>query len=497
MAIPSDSEYGPIRCVLVLVSHTLACLPTRRPGSRFWPVPSTPLDVDKLRSYIEAQVKGFKIDPTVYQFSFGQSCVTRLPSSPFAPSPPRSPARLRCSPLVRGRAPLPLSRTTRSNPTYLLTGNNGKKYVVRTRPPGPLVSKTAHAIDREYRILDALSQEGSVPVPKVYHLCKDDSVIGRQWYLSASRRALSCSRRRRYRPKLTCGSDGRTVEYLAGRKYEDVRMPEVKTKAEREALYVADASPSASPEAVPLTRPDHTKVARRDQDARLAARTRPAEDWARQLWFDGRLLPAADPVRLLFRLFLLLTPAESLRAHRSSLSKVSQAQSEVKHTQTGKPVGPIPNLDFLLRWYGANLPGANPESPQIQQGGRSLEGRIVHGDFKIDNLVSLCGPSQGCAARLSVASERLQSGGAGRFHTPLRCGPRRPSYQAARSRQSHRPLTRLSPASRRSSTRQSLASLASSTGSSRRSGTPSRTSPTCSSRSTSRPTRAERATSRD
>jgi len=58
---------------------------------------------------------------------------------------------------------------------------------VRTRPPGPLVSKTAHAIDREYRILDALSQEGSVPVPKVYHLCKDDSVIGRQWYLSASR----------------------------------------------------------------------------------------------------------------------------------------------------------------------------------------------------------------------------------------------------------------------------------------------------------------------
>jgi len=74
---------------------------------------------------------------------------------------------------------------------------------------------------------------------------------------------------------------------------------------------------------------------------------------------------------------------------RSSLSKVSQAQSDVKNSKTGEPVGPIPNLEFLLKWYGANLPGANPDAPQIQQGGRSLEARIVHGDFKIDNLVRL------------------------------------------------------------------------------------------------------------
>lgn len=102
---------------------------------------------------------------------------------------------------------LPLSQ---SNPTYLLNASNGKRYVVRTRPPGPLLSKTAHAIDREFKILSALGGQNShVPVPKVYHLCKDESVIGRQWYL---------------------------MEYLKGRKFEDVRMPEIETKQEREAL---------------------------------------------------------------------------------------------------------------------------------------------------------------------------------------------------------------------------------------------------------------------
>ncbi|GAA6003946.1 hypothetical protein JCM10207_006479 [Rhodosporidiobolus poonsookiae] len=238
MAPTGDAEYGPIR---------------------------TPLDVQKLKRYIEAKVEGFKLEHDVYQFSFGQS-----------------------------------------NPTYLLTRDNGKRYVVRTRPPGPIISKTAHAIDREYRILAALGKEGSVPVPKVYHLCKDESVIGRQWYL---------------------------MEYLKGRKFEDVRMPEVSTKKEREALWFAVIKTLASLHAL-----DPQKIGLGDYGSTKAF-------YPRQI---------------------------------RSLSKVSAAQSAVTSQKTGKPVGDIPGIDFLLRWYGENLPA--------EEGGK-LEARIIHGDFKIDNMI--------------------------------------------------------------------------------------------------------------
>ncbi len=67
-----------------------------------------------------------------------------------------------------------------SNPTYLLTAASGQ-YVLRGKPPGELLV-SAHAVDREYRVLQALAETG-VPVAKVFHLCEDDSVLGAMFYV--------------------------------------------------------------------------------------------------------------------------------------------------------------------------------------------------------------------------------------------------------------------------------------------------------------------------
>jgi len=67
-----------------------------------------------------------------------------------------------------------------SNPTYLLSGG-GKEYVIRKKPPGKLLP-SAHAVDREFRILRAL-QHTDVPVPQTYLLCEDDAIIGTSFYV--------------------------------------------------------------------------------------------------------------------------------------------------------------------------------------------------------------------------------------------------------------------------------------------------------------------------
>ena len=67
-----------------------------------------------------------------------------------------------------------------SNPTYLVSFS-GKRYVLRKKPPGKLLP-SAHAVDREFRIMKALAQT-DVPVPNVRVLCDDDSVIGTMFYV--------------------------------------------------------------------------------------------------------------------------------------------------------------------------------------------------------------------------------------------------------------------------------------------------------------------------
>ena len=68
-----------------------------------------------------------------------------------------------------------------SNPTYRLTAADGKKYVLRRKPPGKLLP-SAHAVDREYRVIKALHEKG-FPVARPHVLCEDDSVIGTAFYV--------------------------------------------------------------------------------------------------------------------------------------------------------------------------------------------------------------------------------------------------------------------------------------------------------------------------
>jgi len=95
-----------------------------------------------------------------------------------------------------------------SNPTYLLEAG-GRRYVLRRKPPGVLLP-SAHAVDREYRIIRALAGSG-VPVPRAYALCSDDSVIGTMFFV---------------------------MEYVEGRQWADTKMPG-SNAAERAAVYDA------------------------------------------------------------------------------------------------------------------------------------------------------------------------------------------------------------------------------------------------------------------
>ncbi len=67
-----------------------------------------------------------------------------------------------------------------SNPTYQLS-TPAKKYVMRRKPPGKLLP-SAHAVDREYRVISALNPTG-FPAPRTYGLCQDEGVIGTMFYI--------------------------------------------------------------------------------------------------------------------------------------------------------------------------------------------------------------------------------------------------------------------------------------------------------------------------
>ncbi len=96
-----------------------------------------------------------------------------------------------------------------SNPTFKLTAG-GVSYVLRRKPPGELLA-SAHAVDREFRVISAL-QGTDVPVPKSFVLCDDDSIIGSMFYV---------------------------MEYLDGRVMWDPLIPEAADNRERAAIYDA------------------------------------------------------------------------------------------------------------------------------------------------------------------------------------------------------------------------------------------------------------------
>ena len=99
-------------------------------------------------------------------------------------------------------------KTGQSNPTFLLE-TASKKFVLRKKPPGKLLP-SAHAVDREYKVLKALDNT-DIPVPEVFHLCEDETIIGSIFYL---------------------------MEYVDGRIFWDPTLPEVNNK-ERQEIYEA------------------------------------------------------------------------------------------------------------------------------------------------------------------------------------------------------------------------------------------------------------------
>jgi aminoglycoside phosphotransferase (APT) family kinase protein len=124
-------------------------------------------DQARLADYMKANVAGFRGPISVLQFEGGQS-----------------------------------------NPTFHITDGGGRMYVLRKKPPGKLLP-SAHQVDREYRVIKALSDHTDVPVPKPYALCQDDAVIGTAFYL---------------------------MEFLPGRILADAKMPGI-SPADRGRIF--------------------------------------------------------------------------------------------------------------------------------------------------------------------------------------------------------------------------------------------------------------------
>jgi aminoglycoside phosphotransferase (APT) family kinase protein len=127
------------------------------------------LDTKSLSDYLEQQIPGFQGPVTADKFAGGQS-----------------------------------------NPTFKINSADGHPYVLRRKPPGELL-KSAHAVDREFRVISAL-RNTDVPVPNTHVLCEDESVIGSMFYV---------------------------MEYKEGRILWDPLLPEAADNKERGAFYDA------------------------------------------------------------------------------------------------------------------------------------------------------------------------------------------------------------------------------------------------------------------
>ena len=177
-----------------------------------------------------------------------------------------------------------------SNPTFRVVARSGH-YVLRRKPSGNLLP-SAHAVDREYRVITALRGAG-LPVPAAFGYCDDPAFVGAPFYV---------------------------MEFVAGRIFFDPRLPDVPA-AERRALYDSMNDAIARLHGV-----DHAA-------AGLADYGRPGNYMARQIdrW---------------------------TRQYRNSETR------------------PIPAMERLIGWLPRRL--AEADDPATA---------VVHGDFRLDNLV--------------------------------------------------------------------------------------------------------------
>ena len=176
-----------------------------------------------------------------------------------------------------------------SNPTFRLDCPSGP-YVLRRKPPGALL-KSAHAVDREYRVMRALAGS-AVPVPAMHALCEDEGVIGSPFYV---------------------------MDFVAGRGFTDPSLPGM-TPVDRSAIF--------------------------DEMNRVLAALHDTD-------LDATGLADYGP------------PGNYYERQLARWTRQYQA------SQTG----PVPAMTALIDWLAQALP---PDD-----GMRTL----VHGDFRIDNLL--------------------------------------------------------------------------------------------------------------
>jgi len=181
-----------------------------------------------------------------------------------------------------------------SNPTYKLI-TPGQSYVMRAKP-GPVAKllPSAHAIEREFAVMSGL-QGTDVPVPRMYALCEDESVIGRAFYV---------------------------MEFMQGRVLWDQSLPGM-TPAERTAIYNESNRVISALHTV--------KFAERG----LAGYGKPGNYFERQIG----------------------------RWSKQYVASITQ---------------PIEEMDQLMAWLPANMPASARDENRVS---------IVHGDFRLDNLM--------------------------------------------------------------------------------------------------------------
>lgn len=181
-----------------------------------------------------------------------------------------------------------------SNPTYKLV-TPAQSYVLRAKPgPAARLLPSAHAIEREFAVMRGLQGTG-VPVPRMYALCEDESVMGRAFYV---------------------------MEYLEGRVLWDQSLPSM-SPAERGAVY--------------------------DEMNRVIAALHSVKFAERGLADYGK-------------------PGSYFERQIARWSKQYQASV----TQ------PIAEMDQLIAWLPEHMPASARDAAQVS---------IVHGDFRLDNLM--------------------------------------------------------------------------------------------------------------
>jgi len=177
-----------------------------------------------------------------------------------------------------------------SNPTYLISGGEGR-VVLRAKPgPAAKLLPSAHAVEREFRVISALGQAG-FPVPRTHFLCEDEAIIGRAFYV---------------------------MDYVEGRVLWEQSLPGMSV-AERGAIYDEMNRVIAALHAI-----DYAA-------AGLADFGRPGNYFARQ---------------------------------------IARWSKQYRASETGR----IDAMDRLIDWLPAHVPPGD-------------ETAIVHGDFRMDNLI--------------------------------------------------------------------------------------------------------------